>query len=74
MILSLNYFIKKAIRYERYETSSVENQLNGTSNGTGFYDQMKHKIAFWQQTHQMGLVQTGIQSTPCPLLNILLDL
>ncbi len=46
MILSLNYFIKKAIRYERYETSSVENQLNGTSNGTGFYGQMKHKNSF----------------------------
>ncbi len=34
----------------------------GTSNGTGFYCQMKlKKIAFWQQTHQMSLVQTGIK-------------
>ncbi len=32
------------------------------------------KIAFWQQTHQMSLVQTGIKKYPCPRLNILLDL
>ncbi len=32
------------------------------------------KNDFWQKTHQMGLVQTGIKSTPCPRLNILLDL
>ncbi len=34
-------------------------------NGTGFYCQMKlKKIAFWQQTHQMSLVQTGIKKYP----------
>jgi len=32
------------------------------------------KKAFWQQTHLMCLVQTGIKSTPCLRLNILLDL
>ncbi len=37
----------------------------GTSNGTGFYGQMKlEKKAFWQQTHQMSLVQTGIKTYP----------
>ncbi len=37
----------------------------GTSNGTGFYGQMKlKKKAFWQQTHQMSLVQTGIKKYP----------
>ncbi len=37
----------------------------GTSNGTGFYGMMKQKkIAFWQQTHQMSLVQTGIKKYP----------
>ncbi len=38
----------------------------GTSIGTGFYGQMKLKknIAFWQQTHQMSLVQTGIKKYP----------
>ncbi len=37
----------------------------GTSNGTGFYCQMKlKKIAFWQQPHQMSLVQTGIKKYP----------
>ncbi len=37
----------------------------GTSNGTGFYGQMKlKKIAFWQQTHQMSLIQTGIKKYP----------
>ncbi len=37
----------------------------GTSNGTGFYCQMKlKKIVFWQQTHQMSLVQTGIKKYP----------
>ncbi len=37
----------------------------GTSNGTGFYGQMKlKKRAFWQQTHQMSLVQTGIKKYP----------
>ncbi len=45
----------------------------GTSNGTGFYDQMKlKKIAFKQQTLKMGLVHTGIKSTPCVQWNILL--
>ncbi len=37
----------------------------GTSNATGFYCQMKlKKIAFWQQPHQMSLVQTGIKKYP----------
>ncbi len=34
----------------------------------------KKKEAFCLQTHQMDLVQTGIQCTPCPRLNMLLDL
>jgi len=36
-------------------------------------DKMK-KRAFWQQTQQMCLVQTGMKSTPCLRLNRLLDL
>ncbi len=31
---------------------------------TGFYCQMKLKKSFWQQTHQMSLVQTGIKKYP----------
>jgi len=46
----------------------------GTSNGTGFYCQMKlKKRDFWQQTLQIGFEQTGIKCTPCPFLNVLLD-
>ncbi len=38
--------------------------MTGNSNDTGFYSEMKQtktKRAFWQQTHQMGLVQTWMK-------------
>ncbi len=45
----------------------------GTLNGTDFYGQMKlKKIDFLQQTLKIGLVNTGIKSTPCVQWNILL--
>ncbi len=60
--------------FKKNSPSSSKNNLQhiqlsdttGTSNGTGFYGQMKlKKIVFWQQTLKMGLVNTGIKSTPC---------
>ncbi len=41
--------------------------MTGTSNGAGFYGMMKLK-----QTLKIGLVNTGIKSTPCEQWNILL--
>jgi len=37
-------------------------------------DETKEKRAFWQQTLKMGLVHTGIKSTPCVQWNTLLYL
>ncbi len=37
----------------------------GTLNGTGFYGQMKLKKLLFNSKHSMGLVNTGIKSTPC---------
>ncbi len=45
----------------------------GTSNGTGFYGQMKIKNELFSSKRlKMGLVNTGIKSTPCLQWNILL--
>ncbi len=55
---------------EKKSPSSYKNKLQdiqlsdttGSSNGTGFYGQMKLKtLAFYQQTLKMGLVNTGIK-------------
>ncbi len=47
--------------------------MTGTSNGTGFYGQMKLKNElFSSKTLKMGLVNTVIKSTPCVQWNILL--
>ncbi len=60
--------------FQEKDPSSSKNNLQhiqlsdttGTSNGTNFYGQMKlKKLSFWQQTLKMGLVNTGIKSTPC---------
>ncbi len=59
--------------YRKNYPSSSKNNLQhfqlsdttGTSNGTGFYGQMKQKkIEFWLQILQMSLVQTGIKKYP----------
>ncbi len=67
--------------FKKNYPSSYKNKLQdiqlsdttGTSNGTGFYAQIKLKtLAFYQQTLKMGLVNTGIKSASCVQLNILL--
>ncbi len=65
-------FKKNSPRSSKNKLQHIQlSDTTGTSNGTGFYGQMKLKN---EQTHQMSLVQTGIKSTPWPQLNILLDL
>ncbi len=56
---------KKKKSPSSYKNKLQDIQLSdtaGTSNGTGFYGQMKQKtLAFYQQTLKMGLVNTGIK-------------
>ncbi len=67
--------------FKKNYPSSSKNELQhiqlsdttGYSNGTGFYGQMKwKKKLFSSVTLKMGLVNTGIKSTPCVQWNILL--
>ncbi len=65
--------------FKKYSPNSFKNKLQhiqlsdttGTSNETCFYGQIE-KMSFLTANTQDGLVNTGIKSTPCVQLNILL--
>jgi len=68
-------FKKNPLLSSRNKLQHIQlSDMIGTSKGTSFGQMNLKNDIFGIKTMGMGLVQTGIKSNPCPLLNILLDL